>query len=59
MRKRAGAIEGDDPALVASGQMTLPVRPFNEKKFWAIGGRVRKSKKLREAIRRAMEEERG
>jgi|GraSoiStandDraft_41_1057321.scaffolds.fasta_scaffold298358_4 prevent-host-death family protein len=52
------AIEQDERSLVAAGLMTLPKRPLDERKFWAIGGRSRKSNKVINAMRRAMEAER-
>jgi hypothetical protein len=43
--------------LVASGQMRVPRKAFDEEHFWSIGARL-KNPKLRTAIRRAVEAER-
>jgi prevent-host-death family protein len=50
--------EGDELSLVASGQMTLPKKPFREDRFWATGSRAAKTPDLRAAIRRAISAER-
>jgi prevent-host-death family protein len=50
-------LEADELALVASGQMTLPKKPFNDDRFWAIGARTRHSN-LKTAIRKAVDAER-
>lgn len=50
--------EGDELSLVASGQMTLPKKPFREDRFWAIGSRTAKTPNLREAIQQAISAER-
>jgi prevent-host-death family protein len=49
--------EDADPeelSLVASGQMRLPKRELDERRFWAIGGRMKKTRKLADAIQRAI-----
>jgi antitoxin (DNA-binding transcriptional repressor) of toxin-antitoxin stability system len=51
-------IDAEEASLVASGQMSLPKRKFDEKHFWSIGARVRKSGDLTNEIRRAMDAER-
>ena len=51
-------IELDERSLVASGQMTLPKRNFDEDRFWSIGRGARRNPNLRRAIRRALEKER-
>jgi prevent-host-death family protein len=51
-------IEADELSLVASGQMTLPKKPFRENQFWAIGSKLRLSQKLSKDIERAIEAER-
>lgn len=48
----------DEQSLVASGQMVLPKKELDEKRFWRIGGRSRKSRKVEKAIERALEAER-
>lgn len=50
-------LEADELSLVASGQMTLPKKPFHEDHFWAIGARARHSN-LRAAIRKVVDAER-
>jgi len=51
-------LHGDgDPeelSLVASGHMTLPIQRLDQKRFWSIGGRIRKSPNTANAIRRAI-----
>ncbi|HEV2690836.1 MAG TPA: type II toxin-antitoxin system prevent-host-death family antitoxin [Bryobacteraceae bacterium] len=51
-------MELDEASLVASGQMTLPRKKLNEKRFWAIGRGARPDRKLKHAIQRAIEAER-
>ena len=49
--------EDGDPeelALVASGHMTLPKQLLDQKRFWAIGGRMKKSPKITKAIQRTI-----
>ena len=49
--------EDSDPeelSLVASGHMTLPTQQFDQKRFWSIGGRMKKSPKLAKAIQQAI-----
>ena len=55
---RGEEMELDELSLVATGQMTLPKKQFDEQQFWAIGGRAKRSQRLTEAIRRAVEGER-
>jgi len=50
--------EGDELSLVASGQMTLPKKPFRDDRFWATGARATKTPNLREATQRAISAER-
>jgi len=50
-------LEADELSLVASGQMTLPKKPFHDDRFWAIGARTKHSD-LRAAIRKAIDAER-
>ena len=45
-------------SLVASGQMTLPTKKLNEKRFWSIGRGARPNRDLKQAMRRAIEAER-
>ena len=52
--KKHGA---DERSLVASGQMTLPKKPFREDRFWAIGARL-KVGNLKRAIQKAIDAER-
>ncbi|HXK06154.1 MAG TPA: hypothetical protein VMS37_27400 [Verrucomicrobiae bacterium] len=52
-------LHGDDGdteelALVASGHMTLPTRQLDQKQFWRIGGRVKKSPRTVKAIQQAI-----
>jgi hypothetical protein len=51
-------IEIEDVSLVASGQMTLPKKTLHHDRFWSIGGRARQSRKLKQAIQRALDAER-
>ena len=53
-----GDFEADELSLVASGQMTLPKKRFRENQFWAIGSRLRVSRKLNKDLQRAIEAER-
>ena len=49
--------EDGDPeelSLVASGHMTLPKRELNQKQFWSIGGRMKRSPKIAQAIQEAI-----
>lgn len=50
-------LEADELSLVASGQMTLPKKPFDEDRFWAIGART-KTPNLKAAIQKAIDAER-
>lgn len=50
--------EADELSLVASGQMTLPRKPFREDRFWATGSRLAKTANLRGAIQQAISAER-
>ena len=51
-------VEADEYSLVASGQMTLPKKPFREDRFWAIVGPARPNPKLKKAIERSITAER-
>jgi hypothetical protein len=51
-------VEADEYSLVASGQMTLPKKPFREDQFWAIVGPARPNARLKKAIRRWITAER-
>ena len=44
----------EELSLVASGQMTLPKQELDQKRFWAIGGGMKGSRKLANAILRAI-----
>jgi len=46
-------LDPEELALVASGQMALPKRELDQKRFWAIGGMGR-SRKVANAIHRAI-----
>ena len=49
--------EDGDPeelSLVASGHMTLPAQRLDQKRFWNIGGRTKKSPNLAKAIQQAI-----
>ena len=48
----------DEVSLVASGQMILPKKQFDAKRFWGIGGNPKKSPRLNRALRQAVEAER-
>jgi len=50
--------EADELSLVASGQMTLPKQQLDHKRFWAIGGNIRRSRQTAAAIERAIAAER-
>lgn len=50
-------LEAEEVSLVASGKMTLPKKPFDEDRFWAIGARL-KTPDLRDAIQKAIDAER-
>ena len=54
----ADEIELDELSLVASGQMILPKKQFDENRFWRIGAHCRTNRKVEKAIRRALEAER-
>ena len=54
-------LHGGDPeelSLVASGHMTLPAQQLDQKRFWSIGGRTKKSPKIGKAIQQAIAAER-
>jgi prevent-host-death family protein len=51
-------VEADEYSLVASGQMTLPKKPFREDRFWAIVGPSRTNPRLKNAIKRSINAER-
>ncbi len=51
-------MDPEEVSLVASGQMTLPKQELDQKRFWAIGGGVKKSRKRANAIQRAIAAER-
>ena len=44
----------EELALVAAGHMTLPTKQLDQKKFWGIGGRMKKSAKIAKAIQQAI-----
>src|SRR5260370_28305040 len=49
--------EDGDPeelSLVASGHMTLPAQQLDQKRFWSIGARMKKSPKIAKAIQQAI-----
>ena len=46
--------DSQELSLVASGQMTLPKDELDQARFWAIGGRMKKSRKIRNTIQRAV-----
>jgi len=45
----------EELSLVASGHMTVPAQQLDQKRFWTIGGRVKKSSKIAKAIQQAIE----
>jgi prevent-host-death family protein len=49
----AGA-DAEELALVAAGHMTLPVQQLDQKHFWSIGARTKKSPKIAKAIQQAI-----
>jgi antitoxin (DNA-binding transcriptional repressor) of toxin-antitoxin stability system len=55
---RGEDMDSEELSLVASGQMTLPKKELDLKRFWAIGGGVQRSRKLANAVQRAFAEER-
>ena len=44
----------EELSLVASGHMTLPIQQLDQKRFWSIGDRMKKSPKTAKAILRAI-----
>jgi len=40
---RGEHMDAEERSLVASGQMTLPRQELDQKRFWSIGGGVKKS----------------
>ena len=44
----------EELSLVASGHMTLPTQQFDQKRFWSIGSRMKKSPKIAKAIHQAI-----
>jgi prevent-host-death family protein len=50
--------EFDEFELVASGQMNLPRKALDEKRFWSIGGSLRRTERLQKALDKAIEQER-
>jgi len=48
----------EELSLVATGQLTLPTQKLDYKRFWAIGGRARRSQRIADAIQRAVEADR-
>jgi prevent-host-death family protein len=50
--------DAEELALAASGQMALPNQELDRKRFWAIGGRLKTSRKTANAIKRAIAVER-
>ena len=50
--------ETEELSLVASGHMTLPIQQLDQKRFWSIGGRMKKSPKIAEVIQQAIAAER-
>ena len=55
---RPDEMDLDEISLVASGQMSLPKKPFQASVFWSIGANVGKSQKLKRAMNRAIAAER-
>jgi prevent-host-death family protein len=53
-----GDAELEELSLVASGQMTLPRRKLDQKHFWTIGARIKRSRKTTNAIQRTIAAER-
>ena len=51
---RGEDMNAEELSLVASGQMTLPKQELDRKRFWAIGGGTKRSRKLANAIQRAI-----
>ncbi|PWU04345.1 MAG: hypothetical protein C5B51_17075 [Terriglobia bacterium] len=46
--------DSDELSLVACGQMTVPKQELDQKRFWTIGGRVKPSRKITNAIQQAI-----
>jgi hypothetical protein len=51
-------LAAEELALVASGQMLLPSKPFDERAFWSIGAKRPVSAELADSISRAVSEDR-
>ena len=51
-------MDSEELALVASGQMRLPKKELDHKRFWAIGEGVKTSRNLSKAIQRVISAER-
>jgi prevent-host-death family protein len=51
-------LEVDELSLVASGQMTLPKKHFQDHRFWEIGARTARHPNLRAVIQKAIGAER-
>ncbi len=45
-------MDAEELSLIASGQMTLPKQELDQKRFWAIGGGMKRSPKLASVIQR-------
>jgi len=48
----------EELSLVASGHMTVPAQQLDQKRFWTIGGPMKRSRKIANAIKRAIAAER-
>jgi prevent-host-death family protein len=55
---RGEEMDPEELSLVASGQMALPKQELDQKRFWTIGGPMKRSRKIANAIKRAIAAER-
>ena len=55
---RHDEVDLDEMSLVASGQISLPKKPFQANRFWSIGAGAEKSQKVKSAINKAIAAER-
>jgi hypothetical protein len=51
---RGEDMDPEERSLVASGRITLPAQQLDQKQFWSIGGRMKKSPNLAKAIQQAI-----
>jgi hypothetical protein len=51
---RGEDMDTEERSLVASGQMTLPRQELDQKRFWSIGGGMKRNPRVAKAIARAI-----